>query len=85
MDNVTEIPKSETQLAEERVKAVERQINRHLPPGCRASILCPYCGTWNFNDGKGFCCDLLRRAVLAVMMGKRAMKMQEAAERANNN
>jgi hypothetical protein len=69
-------------LAEERILAVERQIRSPLPKGVERSILCPYCGELNIHNGQMFCCDLLRKAVLAVLIADRALKSAEAGERA---
>jgi hypothetical protein len=85
MNNVAELPKSETQLAEERMEAVERQLHKHLPQGVRRNLLCPYCGSWNLPESRTFCCELLRFAVVTVLVADRAIKQASAAERAMQN
>jgi hypothetical protein len=47
-------------------------------------LVCPYCNSDNLPHVP-FCCDLMRKAVLAVLMGDRMMKQAQAAERAQNN
>ena len=81
MDEVLEFPKSEAQLAEQRMRSVERQIHRKLPEGVARSIRCPYCGSLNFHDGKMLCCETLRRAVVTVLVSDRALAAAEAGER----
>lgn len=82
MDEVIEFPKSEAQLAAERMRSVERQIHRKLPAGLRRSIICPYCGALNYHEPGGlFCCDTLRMAVVTVLVSDRALKAAEAGER----
>jgi hypothetical protein len=83
MDDVYELPKSETQLAEERMAAVERQLQKNVPRGVKRFILCPYCGSWNFPH-REFCCDLLRKAVVAVLVADRALKAAAAGEKVAN-
>ena len=85
MSDLAEMPKSETQLAEERMLAVERQLHKHLPQGVRRNILCPYCGSWNMPESRTFCCELLRFAVVTVLVADRALKQAAAAERALSN
>ena len=81
MDEVIEFPKSEAQLAAERMRAVERQIHRYVPPGVRRSIRCPYCNALNFHEPGGlFCCDTLRHAVVTVLVADRALAAAEAGE-----
>ena len=75
---------SETKLAEERMSAVERQLHRQLPIGIRRNILCPYCSTWNLPHTP-FCCELLRFAVVSVLVADRALKQAAAAEKAMQN
>ena len=82
MDEVIEFPKSEAQLAAERMRAVERQIHRYVPPGVRRSIRCPYCNALNFHEPGGlFCCDTLRHAVVTVLVADRALAAAEAGEK----
>ncbi len=76
--------KSETQLAEERMASVERQIHKHVPAGVKHSILCPYCGAWNFPH-QPLCCDLLRKAVVTVLVADRAIAAAKAGEKALGN
>lgn len=71
----------EDQTAKERMDAVERQVHKHIPKGVRRSILCPYCGKWNFHDGSILCCDLLRKAILAVLIADRMMDVARAGEK----
>lgn len=71
-------------LAEERMVTVERQIHAPLVPGTERVILCPYCGSDNLPHVP-FCCDTLRKAVIAVLMADRMMKNAQAAEKAANN
>lgn len=85
MGELSEMPKSEDELAGERMLSVERQLHQHLPRGVQRNIVCPYCGRMNFQSNRRFCCDLLRRAVLAVLMADRMLKTAEAAERASVN
>ena len=86
MGEFTELPKSDTQLAEERMAAVERQIHAHVPQGVRRQLRCPYCGTLNMHQtGKLMCCDLLRKAVIAVLVADRLENTLKAAERHGNN
>jgi hypothetical protein len=74
---------SEDDLAANRMAAVERQIHAKCRSGYKR-ILCPYCGHWN-KRGSEFCCDLLRKAVVAVLLGDRALETAEAGERAMQN
>lgn len=77
---ITEMPKSETQLGAECMASVERQIEAHVPAGVRRTIICPFCGHLNIRaPGTLLCCDDLRKAMIAVLMGKRALKIAEAA------
>lgn len=85
MSEIAEMPKSETQIAEERMASVERQLHKHLPLGIRRNILCPYCRCWNFPEGRTFCCELLRFAVVTVLVADRAIKAAQAGERALGN
>ena len=86
MSELTELPLSETQLAEKRMASVERQINAKMPKGIIKRILCPYCGTWNVHEkGKLLCCDTLRQAVIAVLVADRALAAAEAGEKALQN
>ena len=82
---MNEAIESEEQLAEERMAAVERQIHRYLPKGITRRILCPYCGMWNSPQGRTFCCELLRYAVVTILVADRAIERAKAAERAMNN
>jgi hypothetical protein len=81
MGELAELPKSETQLAEERMIAVERQVHKSVPPGVKHTILCPYCGNWNFPH-TSLCCELLRFAVTTILVADRAIKTAQAGERA---
>jgi hypothetical protein len=83
MDGVIELPKSETQIAEERMAAVERQIHRMCKEGPRPT-LCPYCGHWNLPK-TSFCCETMRMAVVTVLAADRMIRNAQAAERAANN
>jgi hypothetical protein len=80
MNEAIELPKSEEQLAEERMASVERQIHEKLKPGQTRCILCPYCDQFNFPH-RQFCCELLRDAVLAVLMVDRFDQIQKQHER----
>ena len=84
MAELFEMPKSETQLAEECMAAVERQVHKKLPAGATRAILCPYCGTWNFPH-RSFCCETLRYAIVTICVADRALKAAEATERAMVN
>lgn len=84
MNDLTELPESETQLAEKRMDAVERQIHAPLAAGLTRRILCPYCLHWNFPHRK-FCCELMRKAVVTVLMADRMLRQAEIAERAASN
>lgn len=80
------MPLSETQLAEKRLESVERQIHQIVPKGVIRRILCPYCGAWNSHTkGKLLCCDLLRRAIVTILVADRALKAAEAGERSMQN
>ena len=82
MDEVIEFPKSEAQLAAERMRSVERQIHRKLPSDVRRSIRCPYCGALNMHEpGVLLCCDTLRMAIVTVLVSDRALAAAEAGER----
>lgn len=83
MSEVIELPKSETQLAEERMAAVERQVHRACKEGLRP-LLCPYCGNWNLPRA-ALCCETFRMAVVTVLAADRMMRNAQAAERAMNN
>ena len=85
MSELAEMPKSETQLAEERMAAVERQLHKHLPQGVRRNLLCPYCGSWNMPASRTFCCELMRFAVVTVLVADRALKQAAAADKAMQN
>ena len=84
MNDPIELPKSEEQLAQERLESVVRQLNEPLRPDQKRVILCPYCDRFNFAH-RELCCDLLRQAILAVLIGERMMKTAEAGERAMQN
>jgi uncharacterized OB-fold protein len=84
MGELVELPKSETQIAEERMAAVERQVHKVLPAGSTRAILCPYCGSWNFPH-QSFCCETLRFAVVTICVADRALKTAQANERAMVN
>lgn len=73
--------KTEDELAAERLLNVQDQLSRKH---C-TRILCPYCGHWNFKSARTLCCDTLRKAVIAILSGRRALKVAEAQERANVN
>ena len=78
-------PEDEMLMADKRMEAVERQLHKHIPAGIPRRILCPYCGTWNSPKGRTFCCDLLRKAVVTVLVADRALKQAAVAERAMQN
>ena len=63
-----------------RLKLVKDQIEAETPVGEIKVIDCPYCHLKNY-EGNSFCCDTLRRAVLAIMMGKRNEKIAEQSGR----
>jgi hypothetical protein len=72
--------KSETQSGAEKMASVEQQINAHVPKGVTRTLLCPFCG-WLNLQGQLLCCDDMRKAVIAVLSGKRMVRLaQEAAE-----
>ena len=48
-------------------------------------VFCPYCGGISFKRVRGFCCDTMRHAVIAILSGERALKTAEAAEKAMQN
>lgn len=74
--------KTEQQLAEERMQSVERQIHKYIPANVRRSIRCPYCGGLNFHEpGVLLCCDLLRKAIVTVLVADRALAAAQAGER----
>jgi len=75
----------ESALAEERMASVERQLHKHVPKGIAHMILCPYCSTWNHPRTRKFCCDLLRKAIIAVLSADKLKHNAEIAERAMNN
>ena len=85
MTNVIEFPKSEEELATERMAAVERQVHKIVPKGYPVRILCPYCGTWNSPKGRTFCCQTLRHAIVTVLVADRALKQAAVAERGMQN
>ena len=85
MSEQVQSPEDEMILAEERMAAVERQIHKHVPKGVMRRILCPYCGTWNSPKGRVFCCELLRKAVVTVLVADRALAQAAAAEKAMQN
>ena len=55
-----------------------------LAPRCD-KIFCPYCSGISFKLPRTFCCDTMRRAVIAILSGQRALKTAEAAEKAMQN
>ena len=75
--------KSEDQLGAERIASVERQVHASCKPGYKR-ILCPYCGHWN-KRGSELCCEMLRKAIVAVLLADRALAVAEAGERAMQN
>jgi DNA-directed RNA polymerase subunit RPC12/RpoP len=78
--------KSEEQIAEDRLGSVLRQVRAaQSGKSSNPKILCPYCGHWNFMRGRRMCCHPLRHAIIAILVGDRAMKNAEIAERAANN
>lgn len=87
MSETTEHIKTEDELAHERLMSVQDQMFRKVPTGYRRKILCPYCGHWNVRKPNEnlLCCNTLRKAIIAILSGRRALKMAEAAERAQNN
>jgi len=68
-----------------KLKSVKDQIEAIManPDDDNPVIRCPYCHINNFDQLK-FCCDTLRRGVLAIMMGKRAEKVQRGASQLVN-
>ena len=80
-----ECVQDDTQLAVQRMESVERQLHKYLPKGIRRNLLCPYCSKWNFPESRTFCCELLRFAVVTVLVADRAMRQAEAAEKAMQN
>ena len=84
MGELKTLPKSETQIAEKRMAAVERQVHRQRAPGSKLAILCPYCGSWNFPH-QSFCCETLRLAIVTICVADRALKTAQANERAMVN
>ena len=85
MGEIVEFPKTDEELAVERMAAVERQLHKIVPKGYPIRILCPYCGTWNSRKGRTFCCQTLRHAIVTVLVADRALKQAEAAEKAMQN
>lgn len=77
--------RTEDELAAERMGSVERQLHKFVPQGVQRNIICPYCGHMNFQRTRRMCCDLLRKAVVAVLLADRMLDTAEAAERASNN
>ena len=69
-------------LAEEKVLFIERQIRQPSIPGIERTIVCPYCGETNVHDEKLLCCDLLRKAIVMILVGDRALAAAEAGEKA---
>jgi hypothetical protein len=53
----------------QKLLAVIEQIDQPDITGCR-TILCPYCDSFNV-DGQNLCCDMLRKAVVVILMGRR--------------
>jgi hypothetical protein len=64
-----------------RMRLVEMQI---LSDNCE-KVVCPFCKEENLKAERRFCCDLLRKAVVAVLAGQRALKTAAAAEKAMQN
>lgn len=83
MSKTLEMPKSETQDGADKMAYVERQVLGRHARGCTITILCPWCSKLNLQ-GQLLCCDDLRKAVIAVLMGDRAMKIAEAAGQDGN-
>lgn len=82
MQQADDMPeKTEEQLAHDRLIRVQNQI---FAKHC-LMILCPYCGKANFKRKRTFCCDTLRKAVIAILSGQRALAIAAAEERAANN
>lgn len=75
---------AEAKIAYERLMLVQDQMLKKVPTGYKQKILCPYCGHWNMK-GKPFCCDTLRKAVIAILSGRRALAIAAAQERASVN
>lgn len=63
-----------------KLKRVKDQIESVSPVGEKKVIDCPYCGLKNY-DGDGLCCDTLRRAVIAILSGKRMEQIQASRSR----
>jgi len=79
-----EAAKNEEQIAHERLMLVQDQLNG--PQTQRfGKILCPYCGHWNFKRTRTLCCDTLRKAIIAILSGERALRIAEAQQRAELN
>lgn len=78
MRDLATMEKSDTQTAAEKMASVEQQINAHHPPGCTITLLCPFCGVLNLQ-GQLLCCHDMRKAIIAVQMGKRIMRLAEEA------
>lgn len=85
MPEVSSSSTQETKLAEERLLSIERQLHKSVPKGVQRNIICPYCGRMNFQRKRTFCCELLRFAVVTVLVADRAMRQAEAAEKAMQN
>lgn len=76
---------TEEELARERMAEVERQLHMPLPAAVHRNILCPYCGCLNLAVTRKLCCDLLRKAVIAILSADRLERNAKIAERAMQN
>jgi hypothetical protein len=66
--------------ARQRLWKVKQQINAPLAlPGQIRTITCPYCESLNV-EGQNLCCELLRKAVITILMGQRQEIIESATE-----
>jgi hypothetical protein len=67
--------------ARQRLFMVKEQIDS--AHAGKFDIACPYCQAFN-TPGKEFCCDLLRKAVITILMGRRQGMIEAAGKYGDN-
>ncbi len=65
---------------EEQIFSVESQIIE-CAEGNSKEIICPYCGTVNVATNESLCCDLLGKAVVAILDRLRFLEAKGNVER----
>ncbi len=72
-------PEEKIRNLEFQIGSMERFAQIGLKPE-RGTILCTYCGAANY-EGQPLCCNLMGRAVAAILLRKDLQEKAEKAER----